>query len=104
VRKQHTFARRKARLLDGASYSCFMEIHSFARKHGIADADTEHAVDHPMAIKYQDDGALLCLGPSRSGTPLEVIKVVRDGLEVIIHAMPIRDKHKRLLPGYRARR
>lgn len=81
-----------------------MAIRRSARKHGIADAAMKHVAEHPTAVIYQDDGALLCLGFSRSGTPLEVVKVVQDGLEVIIHAMPISEKHKRLLPGYRARR
>lgn len=79
-----------------------MKIHPEARKHGIADADIEHTIAHAMWIGHQDDGRLLYLGPSRSGATLEAVKV--SSLELVIHAMPIRDKHKRLLLGYRARR
>ncbi len=76
-----------------------------AGKHGIDDEDAEHAVENVIAIKDQDNGARLYLGPSRDGALLEVVKVVRDdGSELVIHAMLIRAKHKPLLPGYRARR
>jgi hypothetical protein len=76
-----------------------------ARKHGIRDDDAEHAVENAVTIKHKDDGTWLYLGPSRSGAMLEVVKAVRgDGSELLIHAMPIREKHKRLLPGHRARR
>jgi hypothetical protein len=63
-----------------------MEIHPSARKHGIVDADIEHAMENAMALKHQDDGRLLYLGPCRSGAViLEVVKVI--GLERVIHAM-----------------
>jgi hypothetical protein len=82
-----------------------MRVGWSARKHGIDDANIEHAVEHAMTTKDQDDGTWLHLGPSRSGALLEVVKVVRDdGSELAIHAMPIRAKHERLLPGCRARR
>jgi hypothetical protein len=80
-----------------------MEIGWSARKHGIDDEDIEHVVEHAMTIENQDDGALLYLGPSRRSALLEVVKVVRDdGSELVIHAMPIRAKHERLLTGCRA--
>lgn len=79
-----------------------MEIHSEARKHGIADADIEHAIEHPMSLEPQDDARLLYLGPSRNGALLEVVKVV--GPELVIHAMKATRKHERLLSGYRALR
>lgn len=83
-----------------------MEIGWSARKHGIDDAHIEHAMEHAVTIKVQDDGASLYIGPaSRSGALLEVVKVIRDdGSELVIHAMPIRAKHERLLPGCRAPR
>jgi len=79
-----------------------MEIHSEARKHGIADADIEHAIEHPMSLEPQDDARLLYLGPGRNGALLEVVKVV--GPELVIHAMKATRKHERLLSGYRALR
>ena len=79
-----------------------MEIHPEARKHGIADADIEHAMKNAMAFEHQDDGRLLYLGHSRSGAQLEVVKVV--GPELVIHAMKVTRKHEWLLLGYQGRR
>jgi hypothetical protein len=77
-----------------------VEIHPAARKHGIADEDIEHAVEFAMAIDDQDDDTRLYLGPSRSAGLLEVLTVVRDDRsELAIHAMPMRTKYQRLLPG-----
>lgn len=73
-----------------------MEVHPSARKHGIADEDIEHA----MAIEDQDEDTRLYLGPSRSADLLEVVTIVRnDGSELAIHAMKMRGKYQRLLPG-----
>ena len=53
-----------------------------------------------MAIDDQDDDMRLYLGPSASGALLEVATIVRDdGTELVIHAMPMRTKYRRLLPG-----
>jgi hypothetical protein len=77
-----------------------VEIHPAARKHGIADEDIEHAVEFAMAIDDQDDDTRLYPGPSRSAGLLEVLTVVRDDRsELAIHAMPMRTKYQRLLPG-----
>jgi hypothetical protein len=77
-----------------------VEIHSSARKHGVADEDIEHATSHAMAIEDYDDDTRLFLGPSRSAELLEVVAVVRDdGSELAIHAMRMRAKYRRLLPG-----
>lgn len=84
----------------GSSYNCGVKIEWSARKHGVLDADIEHAMEHATRFEYQDDGRLLYLGASRSGAPLEVVKVV--GPELVIHAMPA--KRMRLLPGCQARR
>jgi hypothetical protein len=62
-------------------YNSRVEIHPSARKHGIANEDIEH------------------LGPSRSADLLEVVTIVRDdGSELVIHAMQMRPKYRRLLP------
>ena len=77
-----------------------MEVHPSARKHGIADEDIEHATAHAMAIEDQEDDTRLYLGPSRSADLLEVVTVVRDaGSELAVHAMKMRLKYERLLPG-----
>jgi hypothetical protein len=77
-----------------------MEIHPAARKHEVADEDIEHAAEHAMTIEDQDDDTRLYLGPARSAALLEVVTIVRDdGSELAIHAMPMRAKYQRLLPG-----
>lgn len=77
------------------------EIHFGALKHGVAVTDIEHAVRNAMVIDDLEDDLRLYLGPSRSGSLLEVIAVVRGGdhPELAIHAMPMRAKYRRLLPG-----
>ncbi len=77
-----------------------MEVHPSARKHGITDEDVTHAVENAMAIENQDDDTRLYLGPARSAALLEVLTIVRDDRsELAIHAMPMRAKYQRLLPG-----
>jgi hypothetical protein len=77
-----------------------VEIHRAARKHGIADEGIEHAVEFAMAIDDQDDDISFDLGPSRSAGLLEVLTIVRDHRsELAIHAMPMKVKYQRLLPG-----
>ncbi|MEK6327010.1 MAG: hypothetical protein AABM66_05710 [Actinomycetota bacterium] len=77
-----------------------MKIHASARKHGIADEDIQHAAMNPMAVDNQEDDTRLYLGPSRAGDLLEVVTIVRaDGSELAIHAMEMRTKYRRLLPG-----
>jgi hypothetical protein len=77
-----------------------VKIHSSARKHGVADEDIEHAIDNVMSIDDQDDDTRLYLGPARNADLLEVVTIVRDdGSELVIHAMKMRPKYRRLLPG-----
>lgn len=66
----------------------------------MADEDIEHAVTHAMVIEDQEDDTRLYLGPSRSAELLEVVTIVRDnGSKLAIHAMRMRAKYQRLLPG-----
>jgi hypothetical protein len=77
-----------------------VEIHPSARKHGIADEDIEHAMGASDGNEDQDDDTRLYLGPSRSAELLEVVTIVGDdGTELAIHAMKMRTKYQRLLPG-----
>jgi hypothetical protein len=77
-----------------------VEVHSSARKHGVDEEDIEHAIDNAMAIDDQDDDTRLYLGPARNAELLEVVMLVReDGSELVIHAMTMRPKYRRLLPG-----
>jgi len=77
-----------------------VQIHPSARKHGIADADIEHATRNAMAIDNLDDELRLYLGPARDADLLEIVTLARDdGSELVIHAMAMRPKYQRLLPG-----
>lgn len=59
-----------------------------------------HAIDNAMVIEDEDEDTRLYLGPSRSAALLEVVTLVRDdGSELAIHAMAVRGKYRRLLPG-----
>ena len=77
-----------------------------ARRHGIEDADIEHALRHYLAtaevdVNDQDEARrVLLLGPSRSGNLLEIVLVERDdGSAIVIHAMKMRPAFRGLLPG-----
>jgi hypothetical protein len=75
-------------------------IYRSARRHGIADEDIVHAVEHALAVGEQDDGKVLYLGADRSGNLLEVVSVKRDDeSEVVIHAMRMRAKYEPFLRG-----
>jgi hypothetical protein len=77
-----------------------VEIHGSARRHGVDEDDIRHAVTHAMVSDDQDDDTRLYLGPSTSGVLLEVATILLDdGSELVIHAMAMRPKYRRLLPG-----
>ena len=78
-----------------------MDIHPSADRHGVVFEDLEHAVRNAMVIEDLDDDLRLYLGPNRAGSLLEVITIVResDEPELVIHAMTMRAKYQRLLPG-----
>ena len=83
-----------------------MEIHRSARRHGIDDQDIRHAMEHTVVVADIDPDAdppkVLAIGPDRAGNLLEVVvlALARDRL-LVIHAMPLRHKYRRLLPGHR---
>ncbi len=53
-----------------------------------------------MSIDERDDDTRLYLGPGRNANLLEVVTIVRkDEPELVIHAMAMRPKYLRLLPG-----
>lgn len=78
-----------------------MDFHNSAEKHAVARDDIEHAVRNAMVIDDLDDDLRLYLGAARDGNLLEVITLVRaEGrAEMVIHAMPMRTRYRRLLPG-----
>jgi len=83
-----------------------VEIHRTARKHGIAEADLRHAVEHAIyAGDLEGDAPLrvFYLGPDRAGNLLEVVVIERDdGSELAIHAMKMRRRYRQLIREARA--
>jgi hypothetical protein len=49
-----------------------VEIHESARKHGVADPDIVHAIDHPLALEDagEDPDRWLLIGPDTRATCL----------------------------------
>ena len=79
-----------------------VEIHKSARKHGVADEDLLHAIDHALAIEDagEDPDRWLVIGPDRAGNLLEVVVLTTvEASQLAIHAMPMRAKFRRLLDG-----
>jgi hypothetical protein len=77
-----------------------VEIHNAARKHGVADEDILHAIDHALAIEDigEDPDRWLVLGPDRAINMLEVVVLITsEGTQLAIHAMPMRPIYERLL-------
>jgi uncharacterized DUF497 family protein len=77
-----------------------VEAHPSARKHGVADEDIRHAVDHALAIEDagEDPDRWLVIGPDRAGNLLEVVVLTTvEGAQVAIHAMRMRVKFRRLM-------
>ena len=72
-----------------------MEIHQSARRHKVDDDDIEHALANGLVYVElepdEDPPKLLCIGPSRAGTLLEVIWIeLADERMLVIHAMKLR--------------
>ncbi len=69
-----------------------MDIHGSARKHGIEDDDVQHAVENSLVwIAISDDPfRYLLAGPARSGNVVEIVIMIIEDREIVIHAMPIR--------------
>jgi hypothetical protein len=77
-----------------------VEIHASAHRHDVAEEDMLHAVEHSLAVDDvgEDPDRWLVLGPDTAGNLLEVVVLISDeGDEIIIHAMPMRPKYRRLL-------
>ncbi len=77
-----------------------MEINDSARRHGVADQDSLHAIDHALATEDagEDPDPWLIIGPDAAANLLEVVVMITAaGNQVAIHGMPMRDKYARLL-------
>lgn len=72
-----------------------MEVLSSARKHGIHDADIDHAWRNAARLieyEYQGEERLLVIGPDRHGRMLELVAVPAGEPTRIIHADQLRPK------------
>jgi hypothetical protein len=81
-------------------YNKEVEIHDSARKHGVADQNIVHAIDYALVIEDagEDPDRWLLIGPDTAGNLLEVVVLLTaEGTQIVIHAMPMRDKYARLL-------
>jgi hypothetical protein len=77
-----------------------VEVLPSARRHGVEDADIDHALRHATVIDEVDEDPVryLLIGPDRSGNLLEMIVLDRPQGPAVIHAMSLRAKYCRLLP------
>lgn len=76
-----------------------MEIHPSARRHGVDDDDILHAVANSLVIDDlgEDPDRWLVIGPDRAGNLLEIVVLIAGtAAEIIIHAMPMRPKYRKL--------
>lgn len=77
-----------------------MEIHDSAHRHEVAEEDMLHAVEHSLVVDDlgEDPDRWLVLGPDTAGNLLEIVVLISgESDEIIIHAMPMRPKYRRLL-------
>jgi len=80
-----------------------VEIHRTARKHGVGDARILHALSNAITIVDLEPDAdpprVLAIGADPAGNLLEIIWLeLADGVELVIHAMPLRSAFYDLLP------
>jgi hypothetical protein len=81
-------------------YNKRVEIHGSARKHGVADQDILHAIDHALALEDagEDPDRWLLIGSDTAGNLLEVvIMITTEDTQLVIHAMPMRNQYRKLL-------
>ena len=72
-----------------------MEVRGSARKHGIDDADIEHAWVNAIRLveyEYKGEDRLLVIGPDQHGRLLELVAVPAGEPTRIIHADLLRPK------------
>lgn len=78
-----------------------MEVLPSSRRHGIDDEDIHRCVANALVIEEVADDPIryLVLGPDRAGNLLELVVLDRPQGPAVIHAMKMRPKYRRLLPG-----
>ena len=68
-----------------------MEIHSSAHRHGVAEEDMLHAIEHSLVVDDlgDDPNRWLVLGPDTAGNVLELVVLISvEGDEIIIQPCP----------------
>ena len=77
-----------------------VEVLPSARRHGLQDADIDHALRYAVVVEEVDEDPVryLLIGPDRSGNLLELVVLDRPQGPAIIHAMAMRASYRRLLP------
>lgn len=94
-----TNSRSSIKLLGFCSTIFPWDIHSSARRHDVDDLDIQHAVAHSLAIEDigEDPDGWLVIGTDRAGNLLELVDHVDQRGEIVIHAMALRPKYRKLL-------
>ncbi len=80
-----------------------VEVLPSALRHGIDAEDIQHALTHALSVDQvgEDPARYLVLGPDRAANLLELVVLDRPRGPAVIHAMAMRAKYRRLLPGGR---
>ena len=77
-----------------------MEFHRSAHNDAVAEVHVLHAIDYQLAVEDagEDPDRWLVVGPDRAGNLLEVVVMITgEDVQMIIRAMPMRSKFRRLL-------
>lgn len=72
-----------------------MEFASSAFRHGISQSDAEHAYRNRIGVWILDDSFRMLVGPGEHGQLLEIGVARREENDIIVHAMPAREKFLR---------
>jgi hypothetical protein len=77
-----------------------VEILHSAFRHDVPADDMQHVLNNPLAIEEVADDPIryLVLGPDRSGNLLELAVMDRPQGPAVIHAMPMTEQYRSLLP------
>jgi hypothetical protein len=80
-----------------------VEVLASALRHGVDPEDIQHALAYALAVDEVGEDPLryLVLGPDRAGNLVELVVLDRPNGPAVIHAMSMRPKYRRLLPGGR---
>ena len=77
-----------------------MEILHSALRHGVQAEDMQHVLKSALVVEEVADDPIryLVLGPDRLGNLLELVVMDRPEGPAVIHAMPMTEQYRRLLP------